>query len=401
MNSIFRPNARTGANILDQGRIARRWVLPALAVFAAFVAVPASAKMETKGGGIAVGGNRRADLFEARDIPVDATADTVTDAREQAFTEGRIAALRIVLGQIAAKEDLERLTRPSSVQIVEMVRDFSVANERNSAVRYLADLTVRFNAEAVRDLLRAAEILFTEVVSRPLVLLPLYSENEVAPPILWEEGNPWWEAFAKVESVPGLVPLILPAGDLEDAQLTVSQITQRDKPALEALAARYGAGGVVVAWAVGGTPGVAPLRIALTEFRGLAAPGDLSLRAAVTGRESREDMFENAVVAVANAVSDIWKRHSSVTKHEPVQVTVLAFLTGLKDWLRIKDGLRYLPLASDVELQAMTRDRAQATFRYGGDPLILGQAFAQQGLIAVQDGGAWMLRLPGQDAATQ
>lgn len=346
-------------------------------------------------------GGERLNLFEARAVPVDVTGASVAEARDRAFTDGRVAALNIVLERIAAHGDLARLPQLAPNDVVEMVGEFSVANERTSAVRYLADLTVRFNPDAVRRLLRTARIPFSETVSRPLVVLPLYAESAGSPTVLWDANNPWRDAFAHLQNPNGLVPLILPAGDAQDAHLKIDQVNARDAAALSDLAARYNAGGVVIAKASGGVPGGDPVQIVLTVIRGIASPTDTVMSSSAPAGQSREDMLAAAAAVVADAVGDDWKRQSRQEVREPVAVTALASLTELKDWLQIRDALRNMPLVAAIELQAMTRDRAQMTLRYGGDPSTLALAFARQGLTATQQSGVWMLSLPHPPAVTQ
>jgi len=161
---------------------------------------------------------------------------------------------------------------------------------------------------------------------------------------------------------------------------------------------RYGAGGVVIAKATVNGSGD-PVQIVLTEVRGLASPTDTVMSTPTTAGQSREDMLAAAAGAVIDGVSDNWKRQSRVSARDSVVVTALVSLTDLKDWVQTKEALRNVPMMEKVELQAMTRDRAQVTLRYGGDPSTLGLALAQQGLVATQQGGVWMLSLPRAAAA--
>jgi len=404
---VLRFAARLGANILDQTRIARRPLGIALAAALALCVAPALAQTPvpaapapvlTTGGGIAVGGESHVNLFEARAVPVDVTAASVVEARDRAFTDGRVAALHVVLERLVARGDLDRLPQISASDVIDMVQEFSVANERTSNVRYLADLTVRFNPEAVRRLLRGAHIAFSESISRPLVVLPVYVDGARGTAVLWDGFNPWREAFAHLQNANGLVPLILPVGDAQDARLKMEQVNARDAAALGALAVRYGAGGVVIAKATVNGSGD-PVQIVLTEVRGLASATDTVMSTPTTAGQSREDMLAAAAGAVIDGVSDNWKRQSRVSARDSVVVTALVSLTDLKDWVQTKEALRNVPMMEKVELQAMTRDRAQVTLRYGGDPSTLGLALAQQGLVATQQGGVWMLSLPRAAAA--
>jgi hypothetical protein len=86
------------------------------------------------------------------------------------------------------------------------VRDFSVAREKASSVRYIARLNYRFKADEVRDLLRAYNVPFAETPSRPVVVLPVYEIGASA--VLWDEPNPWRQQWNAKDEPQGLVPLI-------------------------------------------------------------------------------------------------------------------------------------------------------------------------------------------------
>jgi len=397
MNALYHPIVALAANILEHVFIARRGMarlcagLLAVLVVAcpAWAQTPAPVPAAPAALGTPVGATTRINLFEVRGVPVDATAGNTTEAREQAFTEGRVAALRLVVERVASPEDVAKLPQLPTNQVIDMVQQFSIANERSSAVRYLADLTVRFDAEAVRRLLRNAGIPFTESVSRPLVLLPFYGS---AGP--WNTVNPWRDAFAKLPYPEGLVPLILPAGDAEDQRLTMEQISAKDSAALSALAARYNAGGVVIARAGSGVPGGEPVHVSITEVRGIAPAIETAANATATAEQTPEELLSLAAVATMRAVSDNWKRQSRLDVKSATQITALALLRDLGDWVKIRNGLRGMPSVDRVELQAMTRDRAQIALRYRGDLAQFATALAQQGVVGAQEGNVWMLSLP-------
>src|SRR3546814_5337389 len=82
-------------------------------------------------------------------------------------------------------------------------------------VRYLADLTFRFNPDQVRSLLRGAGVPFAETRSKPVVVLPVFGDS-AAGPTLWTGTNPWRDVWAQRRGDDGLVPLTVPLGDLGD-----------------------------------------------------------------------------------------------------------------------------------------------------------------------------------------
>jgi hypothetical protein len=175
------------ANILDRRRFAMAVAALPLGVSAS-ISLGVSLLSGTAFGQVApVRPPGVVDVYVAESVPVDVTAGSVGEARERGLTQGRIAGYRRILERIVAREDLPAVPQQNAEQIIEMVREFSIANERSSAVRYLADLTVRLNPNAIRQLLRNAGVPFTETLSKPLVVVPVMQIGGEAS--LW--GSAW------------------------------------------------------------------------------------------------------------------------------------------------------------------------------------------------------------------
>ncbi len=154
------------------------------------------------------------EVFTVTDVRVDATAKTAAAARETALAEGERRALGRLLARLTLRADQARLPVLERSQIAALVRNFEVEEEKTSSVRYLAKLTIRFKRKALRRLLRAHDIPFAETLSKPVLVLPVY---EVADALaLWDDPNPWREAWARQPKRDGLVPLVVPLGDLSD-----------------------------------------------------------------------------------------------------------------------------------------------------------------------------------------
>ena len=368
---------RMRANILD-----RRGFAMVAAAFLALIFAPNLAFSQTPPAAKPV------DIFVAEGIPVDVTAGNVTDARERGLTQGRINGFRKVLERIVAREDLGRVPQPSANQIIEMVREFSIANERTSAVRYLADLTVRFDPNAVRNLLRRAGIPFTETVSKPLVVVPvLYDEKGGT--FLWNDPNPWRTAWVRGGVDRGLVPLFFAAGDANDAgAISADQASAKDAQAIANLTSRYDVGGALIAVARWTAEGL-QMNIAAARRGAPTAAFDLSYSGAPG--QSRDEVMAGAVQAAALAVEEDWRRRNRITSTAQTQITALVPITDLKEWTSVRNHLGDVPLVDGINLQAMTRDRAQVTLSYIGDQSQLTLAMAQQDLGLTQQNGVWII----------
>ena len=330
------------------------------------------------------------DIFVAEGIPVDVTAGSITDARERGLTQGRVTGFRKVLERIVAREDLGRVPQLSSNQIIEMVRDFSIANERTSAVRYLAELTVRFDPNAVRNHLRRAGIPFTETVSKPLVVVPVLRDDSGAA-FLWNDPNPWRTAWVRGGVDRGLVPLFFAAGDANDsAAINAEQATAKDAQAVANLTARYDVGGALIAVARWTPEG---LQMNIAAARRGTPTTDFNLTYSGAPGQSRDEVMAGAVQAAALAVEEDWRRRNRITSTTTTQITALVPITDLKEWTSVRTHLGDVPLVDGINLQAMTRDRAQVTLSYIGDQSQLTLAMAQQDLGLTQQGGVWVIEL--------
>ena len=326
------------------------------------------------------------DVYVAESVPVDVTAGSVGEARERGLTQGRVAGFRRIMERIVAREDLPGIPQLNAEQIIELVRDFSIANERSSAVRYLAELTVRFNPNAVRLLLRNAGVPFTETVSKPLVVVPVMNSGGTAS--LW--SGAWHDIWLRAEPDGGLLPLIVPTGGAEDnAQVTAAVAVAKSAPALLALAERHQAGGVLVVAAA--IDAVGAVGMVLTEIRPDADLLEISITHAGAPGPAAPEVMAGAVQTAAAAAADSWRRRNRVSFGDRNQMTALVPVTDLKDWLNTRARLSSVALVDRVDVQAMTRDRVQITIRFAGAEEQLRLALAQHNLSFTEQGGVWVL----------
>ncbi|TAN51460.1 MAG: DUF2066 domain-containing protein, partial [Rhodospirillales bacterium] len=171
--------------------------------------------------------------FMAVSIAVDATAQSASQAREKALSDGQQQAFRRLLESMTVSSDHARLPHPANWQ--DWLVDFSVDQEKTSAVRYLALLTVRFKAQPVRTLLKQAGIPFAETASKPSLVVPILVQPGRS--ILWDEENLWLKAWQERPKLSSLAPVLVPVGDNWDRQ---AYDAGADKERLDALGRRYG-----------------------------------------------------------------------------------------------------------------------------------------------------------------
>ncbi len=336
-----------------------------------------------------------AAVYVVSAVPVDVTAATAAEARETAIAEGHRAAFDTLMTRLVLADDLPRLPPLGAAGITQLVQDFSVANERTSAVRYLADLTFRFKPRAVRNLFRDDGVRFTETRARPLLVVPLFQDETVV--LLWEEENPWYLVWAVRLFDEELAPLIVPLGDLGDvASLNIDRALALDAEALGNLARRYGSEEALLVQAnLTGDPeaGSATLDVAAVRV-GQSVELVHGARILQQAPGPRADLLAEGVSVLVAGLQDAWKAENHVSFDRQQLLTAVVPISGLGDWLEVKRRLDDIAAILELDLIYLSREFARADITYIGDEERLIRALAQSDLsLAPSALAGWELRL--------
>jgi hypothetical protein len=333
------------------------------------------------------------DIFTVAAVPVDATAANANAARDAARTDGERRAYKILLDRLTLAADRDKLPPANDALLNDLVSGFEVAKERVSGVRYLADYTFHFRADAVRRLLRQASVPYAETRSKPVVVLAvLQGDGGVT---LWEDPNPWRDAWGKRLPRTGLVPLIVPYGDLEDVQaIDAEAATRGDTDRLQAIAQRYNGADVLLSVAkIAGATDPHTLSVATTRISVASAIAPQSWDKSYTAAAgvSDADLFGDGVVGTAQQVEDGWKAANVLDFRRPGTMAVRVPLEDLKSWVAIRDRLAGVPAIQRSDLVTLGRGEARLTLHYFGDPEQLRLALAQRDLALTGSDPDWVL----------
>jgi len=335
-----------------------------------------------------------AALYEVTDVAADVTADSAAHARDQAVAQAQRTALQQLLTRLGANAQLAG--KLGDDDIATLVQNFEVQNERSSSVRYIGTFTVQFRPGATRNWLNDAGASFTETRSAPVVVLPIYAGD--GHPVLWEERTKWravWEGARNA----GTVPLVVPAGDLDDiAIIGVKEAMQGDINAIRAVVAKYHAGGAVVA-VLGGsldTPGI-PFTIDATHYD---ADGDadqpvhLNLPAATT-KANIDAALADGMKQVRGLLENDARQSAETAKEPPMRLPVVVSTVTLADWTQIKNKLDAVPMIEHVNTVAVARGTTNIELVFRADVGELEDALSKQGLALSEDEttGLWILQM--------
>ncbi len=327
-------------------------------------------------------------VYTVSAIAVDTTAETAAKARDAAISQGQFAALQKLFQRLVVQEDLSKLPLLGPQQTADYVQDFSVSNERSAPGRYLADFTFRFKPSAVRNLFQQYGVRFAEVRSKPILVLPVYGAGSAA--LLWEEPNPWRAAWAGQKLEEGLLPFIVPLGELSDVTaISGRQALAGDVERLAAVAGRYQTSEVLVAHAVV-SGDVAQDTASLAVKTGRLGGAGLAWSGTVTYQqqpgENLDGLLARAVQISTGGLSAQWKRRNLLNFGTRRSMIVSVPITNLGAWLETRRRLEGVPSILASEVVFLKRDRGELSLTFIGDEGQLALALRQSDLILTRVG---------------
>jgi hypothetical protein len=342
------------------------------------------------------------DVFTVANVHVDESAAAAADARTVALSRGERRAFDELMRRLTVRSDRDRLPRPSAETVSGLVQDIAIANEKNSRVRYIADITYRFKPQAIRALMRSNQLPYAETRSKPVLVLPLYeSAGTLA---LWEDPNPWRKVWAAAPERTGLVPLRLPAADLSDiSDVSAELAASGDADRLRTIAQRYGTDVTIVARAAVNARSDGRTEVAITAVTYGSPERDQTIVTTVTGaaNESQDAVLERARAATVELIEDSWK-NANLIQFEQNSVMVAEMpLKSLRDWVEAQKRFHNVAQIQRVDLVLMSREEARFNVFYFGDASQLKLALAQQDLMLTEGEGNWTLAFAARGAQSK
>jgi Uncharacterized protein conserved in bacteria (DUF2066) len=352
--------------------------------------------MAQTGPGAGAGGG----LYAVARVAVDATAKDAATARGQALLDGQRRALATLTERLTLAGDRDRLPAVNDAALAAMVQGIEIADERTSATRYIARVNVRFKPDAIRQYLRDAGVPYSETVSKPLLVIPVFEHEGVRS--LWDGSNPWRTAWAARERSFGLMRIILPLGDLADSiVMDVDRALTGDTGAIAALTQRYGLTDAMVAYAgLQGDQAVDEPRVQVTLLR-LRPDGRETLTEVYAGGSFADvpGVMNQVVDFIANRLEEEWKQATLLRPESGSTLDVTVPLANIDEWLAVRERLESMAELRQVEVLALNRGGARVVLHYFGDPTRLKVALAQRDLELAERGGSWTLRSLGPSSA--
>ena len=330
------------------------------------------------------------DPYTVSNIPVDASAPSAVEAQTLAINSGRDKAWQALYRKLTKQQDWGHQPVLDPVTLQRMIRSYAVSKERRSTTRFVASMTYVFNPEAVRRVLRQANVAFADVAAKPLLVIPM--SPGYAP------HTPWTQAFADPHIAKGGVPLALPLGDAVDTSaLGALQFGNASWQDIEPAASRVHA---KEAWLALAEPGTGHITIKLKRLGAGASPSIPDVNVTVPPKTPPAQAYASAASAAAAAIIDAWKAHSVVDFGKKTKLFASLHVDSLEDWSEMLKRLGSASNVTNVDVVALDIGEAKVAISYVGSQDQLNDQLAHAGLSLASAGGQmWLSRASSSAAA--
>jgi hypothetical protein len=336
------------------------------AALCVFAAAPASAQS-------------RSEVFAVNGVAVDATAANAAAAQVAALADGRAKAFDQLVRRLALPEDLavRGVPRPTAAQLEGLISGVDVANERRSTVRYLADVSVRFDPSRVRTLLRQSNLRFVE--TRTPAVLTIAQSSGGTPAVSERWRNAWKNSGYRDALVPLVPGPDAPVGQPDWARVETAAVSAGATTALF-VTARFAPESTVV-------------EVIEIGPRGLRRDRGLVTIPPIAGDADYSRAINAAVQEISSRLQNDWKVTALSRSGERGRVQLTARYDTLDQWFRIRSFLAASSLASDIRTDAVARDGALLSIRTAGTVEQLREDLEQRGLRLTEENGGLVARL--------
>ena len=320
-------------------------------------------------------------LFTVSNVHVDANGASSTEALNAAIAQGRARAFQILYRRLTRQADWGRQPALDAAGLQRLGRGYSIANERRSTTRYVADVTYMFSPDAVARLLRASQIAFSQTQARRVLVIPM------SPGV---SHGPWAAALGAPALRDSQVPFTV-LGVEDDASLAGLNLDAAGWNDVAAVAAKnhvIEVALVQVLYAAG------KMTVNIRRLGATEQPAKSSVEVPLAGTVGTT--YPVAAQAAVHAMEDLWKSRSAIDFSQRGRLTIDVRIASLAQWGEIQTALGGVSNVTGTTVSAMTTGYARMTLTYQGGLEQLREAMAGAGLSLNNRGGQWMLAPSGQ-----
>ena len=343
----------------------------------------------------AVAAGMAPSIYTVSGVKVNVEDSSAAAAKAAAMKQAHAEALQILMRRLVASDELESVSKINPAISGKWVEAIEIKNERSSATRYTAEVTVIFRQSAVESWLQQQSISYTAASSNAFLIIPIYDRGDQ--PVLLSDDNLWYGAWKKIALMKsfGLVPVSVPMQNGAVQLADIEPMVNVEK--LQQIAAQNNAVQVLVARAAIDVKNTPAGTVTTVHVRAQNYGSAISTSMAEVQVESAPNMgldaaFEMAAQKFLAQMEEEWKS-KILSNQGPIKtVDVMVPIRSLNDWVMLESRLQSMAELRKMNLRAITRDVVQLSLDIGDDGENLPELFAKYGFELTAGNQIWMLR---------
>ena len=306
------------------------------------------------------------------EIKVDVSDENASIAREKALNSATRAAVNAIAKRISTSDGAKKIANMTDAQIINFVKETSVISEKNSDVRYIADLKIVVNEELLKEYMKEREIPIISKNTATVLIIPVFKEFSDDYPILWETSNLWKQAWDNAPHSSAVKFLSISSDPIYQSMIDAKQASDFDYIAIENIAAKANTDNVYVLNA--SYNGVEGLKIIGKSLQGNKFEIDVK-----GAKSSGAELFNQAVLQTKSHIEDDLLSNKNENQVAQNELTVLYHFPNLRYWIIAEQKIKSINEITDIQVQAMTPGKAQFKITYTGNLNSLQNQLQKQG----------------------
>ena len=334
-------------------------------------------------------------IYAVQGVDVDVTSTDAASAKNQALMDVQVKAFIELVSRLGSPEmaaDVQEKMKPE--EIAPYLRSLSIEQESSAPGRYIGRFTVRFLPQKTQKFFADRGIRLPASQADPVLVLPVYRAPDGLK--LWED-NPWRKAWIDLKGEQGLVPIIVPLGDLEDSEtITAEDALNGDVIKLDAIRKRYGAPSLLVVQAEPAEGGGLHVYI-----EGTTKLGDVKVNKIYQpedgGPESAETVatlaFQKMLVKTyQEEAAKVAAAEAAKNANRPQSLAVSVPFSSPREWNAIRSRILSTPNVNAVDLSSLSADGAVIQLVFTHTLEELQNSMRAAGLNLAQSGSSWIIQ---------
>ena len=325
-----------------------------------------------------------------KDIFVEFSLNDNNSSRKKAVDMAYNIALERYLTWITLKNKTGINNIISRIDPNKVIKGYSIENEKFSKNKYSALITVNFNKTEISKLLNEENIKFSLLKGSKILIIPLLQVEDRY--ILWDDPNPWFEAWMRRPLDANLTEFILPTGDIED----LITLSAEDAEALiyykiKNITNKYNAKKTIILFL--------KIKKNSNEFSYDLKAVDGLNRKEINLKDffmEKQINFDKTLQSLANSFSnfydDIWvKNNINELEASKSNLDIEIQFTNLKQWIKIKKILTSNKRVSEFLIYGLSNRRALAYIEVLSRNNFINE-IEEENILLSQNKNSWILK---------